>query len=211
MRFLSLLALLTIAVVTLVMLGTVFRAYYIGRRRRAAATFGAWLGSVAIYGVVLVGVSLASSEHVLPPGIEKRFCALDCDLAYSVAEVFRADRGVPGQDASFVRVRVRSDAQVARIWPSDFKAWLLAAGGMRVDPVTPPRPALLGDLGPGESQTIELQFEIPERTEGLRLAVAEGGWPSRIMIGDENSFLHRKTVFQLQEPLQAGAHSQIGR
>jgi len=211
MRFLSLLALLTIAVVTLVMLGTVFRAYYIGRRRRAAATFGAWLGSVAIYGVVLVGVSLASSEHVLPPGIEKRFCALDCDLAYSVAEVFRADRGVPGQDALFVRVRVRSDAQVARIWPSDFKAWLLAAGGMRVDPVTPPRPALLGDLGPGESQTIELQFEIPERTEGLRLAVAEGGWPSRIMIGDENSFLHRKTVFQLQEPLQAGAHSQNGR
>jgi len=211
MRLLSFFALITLAVVTLAMLSASVRAYYVGRRRRAAATFGAWIGAVAIYGVALVGVSLASRERVLPPGIEKRFCALDCDLAYSVDEVFRADHHIPGRDVLIVRMRVRSDARATRVRPSDFKAWLLGAGGARVDPMMLPRPAEVGELGPGESQTIELKFEIPERTQGLRLAVAEGGWPSRLVIGDENSFLHRKTVFQLREPLQAGAHSHIGR
>jgi len=198
------LALLALGVVTLAMLSTAIRAFYMGRRRRAAATFGAWLGALAIYGMALVGVSLASREQVLAPGVEKRFCALDCDLAYSVDEVFRVNHGVPGRDALVVRVRVRNDAQQARMRPASFRAWLVAAGGARFDPMSLPRTELLGDLGPGESRSIELQFEIPQRIQGLRLAVAEGGWPTRLVIGDENSFLHRKTVFQLHEPLQAG-------
>lgn len=198
------LALLALGAVTLAMLSAAVRAYCIGRRRRAAATFGAWLGAVAIYGMALVGVSLASREQVLAPGVEKRFCALDCDLAYSVDEVYRENHGVPNRDVLIVRVRVRNDAEQARIRPSSFRAWLVAAGDARFDPITLPRSEQLADLGPGESRSIPLRFEIPQRIQGLRLAVAEGGWPTRLVIGDENSFLHRKTVFQLHEPLQAG-------
>ncbi len=183
------------------MLGCVLHAWYLGRRRRAAATFGAWLGALGIYVTILVGVSLASHERVLAPGAEKRFCALDCDLAYSVEELYRADHASPGRDVLIVRIRGRNDSRSARMRPSDFRAWLLAPNGARIDPVTVP--AVLGELGPGESRAMELQFEIPERSQNLRLAVAEGGWPSRLAIGDENSFLHRLTVFQIQEPLQA--------
>lgn len=207
MRFLSLFGLLSLALVTLVMLGAVVRAFFIGRRRRAAATFGAWLGMLAIYFTFLAGISLASRERVLAPGAEKRFCALDCDLAYAVEEVERVDHAVPGRHLLIVRLRVRSDARAARMRPSDFRAWLTTSDGVRIDPVTLPRPALLGDLGPGEIRTMELQFDIPERAHGLRLAVVEGGWPTRLAIGDENSFLHRKTMFALQERMEPRADS----
>lgn len=207
MRFLSLLGLLSLAMVTLVMLGAVARAYFIGRRRRAAATFGAWLGMLAIYFTFLAGISLASREQVLAPGSEKRFCALDCDLAYAVDDVQRIDLQKPGRHELIVRLRVRSDARAVRMRPSDFRAWLTTSEGARIDPVTVPRPALLGDLAPGETRTMELQFEIPERAHGLRLAMVEGGWPTRLAIGDENSFLHRKTVFGLQERMEPRANS----
>ena len=206
MRFLSLFGLFALGVLSIAMLGCVVCAWYVGRRRRAAATFGAWLGALGIYATILVGVSLASREHVLPPGAEKRFCTLDCDLAYSVEQVYRVDHASPGRDVLIVRIRGRNAARSARMRPSDFRAWLLAPNGARIDPVTVSRPALLGELSPGESRTMELQFEIPERSQNLRLAVAEGGWPSRLAIGDENSFLHHKTVFQIQEPLQARAN-----
>ena len=47
------------------MLSAAVRAYYIGRRRRAAATFRRVARLVATYCFALVGVSLASREQIL--------------------------------------------------------------------------------------------------------------------------------------------------
>jgi hypothetical protein len=54
------------------------------------------------------------------------------------------------------------------------------------------------DLVPGQSYTTELSFEVPTAAQGLRLLVATtSGWPDRLAIGDENSYLHKKTYFAI--------------
>src|SRR5260370_42247934 len=82
-------------VVVLLFLGTVLLigasalVLFYGTVRRSA--FFARLGGGAVlvialgYFMLLTGVSLASSEEVLPPGGWKYFCEIDCHLAYSMA------------------------------------------------------------------------------------------------------------------------------
>ena len=206
MRFFSLISLLMLAVATLAMLGTAVKAFVIGRRRRAAATFGAWLGVLGIYGVILVAVSLASHDHVLAPGQEKRFCALDCDLAYSVTDVARTNDAPRDRHTLNVRLRVRNDAKVEPVRPVNVHAWLVTDQDPRIEPASI-SPVVFHELGPGQDETIDLRFEVPNRAKDLKLTVTEGGWPTRFVIGDENSFLHRKTMFRIEEPLNASAGS----
>jgi hypothetical protein len=58
------------------------------RRRTWLKWTGALFGAaIAIYFVLLLGFSLASREIILAVGEEKRFCEIDCHLAYSVQSV----------------------------------------------------------------------------------------------------------------------------
>ncbi|MFZ1683265.1 MAG: hypothetical protein WAU88_03950 [Candidatus Zixiibacteriota bacterium] len=45
-------------------------------------------------------------------------------------------------------------------------------------------------IGAGESFNTALVFDLPSIRNGLKVSVTEGGWPSRLVIGDENSFFH---------------------
>src|SRR6476646_6803856 len=59
------------------------------RRSRLVAGIGAGGALIVIagYGLLLCGVSLASSEKILPVGGWKYFCAMDCHIGYSVSGV----------------------------------------------------------------------------------------------------------------------------
>src|SRR5438046_8062788 len=69
------------------------------RRVGVALSVAKWAaaGVVAYFGV-LVLVSVTSAETVLGLNQEQRFCAADCDLAFSVTGVRRAQTLGDGQD-----------------------------------------------------------------------------------------------------------------
>jgi hypothetical protein len=51
-------------------------------------------------------------------------------------------------------------------------------------------------LQPGESYKTQLEFRVPKDAKGLRLLINTiPAWPDRLVIGDENSWLHKKTYF----------------
>jgi hypothetical protein len=40
-------------------------------------------------------------------------------------------------------------------------------------------------------------FDVPGDATNLRLVLASGDWPTRLMIAHENAFLHGKILFRL--------------
>lgn len=53
-------------------------------------------------------------------------------------------------------------------------------------------------LRPGDSYNTEMEFRLPNDATDLRLLIQTiPAWPDRVLIGDENSWLHKKTYFAL--------------
>ena len=52
-------------------------------------------------------------------------------------------------------------------------------------------------LRPGESYTSDLVFDVPHDARGLRLLLTEDDPETRLVIGHENSFLHKKIYFDV--------------
>jgi hypothetical protein len=180
------------------------------------------------YGLLLCGVSLASSEKDLPPGGWKYFCEIDCHLAYSIAGVRTAAViGPEMQQASahgqFVIVRLKTWFDEHSISPhrgdsplapnhrlvvlvdehgdtfarsQEGESALLRLGGSSMP--------LTESLRPGESYSTDLVFDLPKDARGLRLWIAEDDPESRLVIGHENSFLHKKIYLSL-EPTTSSA------
>jgi hypothetical protein len=63
-------------------------------------------------------------------------------------------------------------------------------------------------LRPGESYTSDFLFDVPKDARGLRLLIAEDDPESRLVIGHENSLLHKKIYFAVDSapPLSKPAH-----
>ena len=63
-------------------------------------------------------------------------------------------------------------------------------------------PPLTRPLAAGEAFETTLVFDVPSDAPAPRLAVTEGIWAERLvellLIGDEDSFLHKRTVFALR-------------
>src|SRR6202795_1086793 len=80
---------------TLLITGVSFLVLFYGAARRSS--FFAKLGAAAVFTIVagylilLVGVSFASTEKVLPAGGWKYFCEIDCHIAYSIIGVHTAE------------------------------------------------------------------------------------------------------------------------
>ena len=200
-RLFGLIAFLALQVGTLVALIAAFYALVTRRPGRAVSVGRAWLWTIGLYVLVLLVVSFTSRTIVLPFPAEKRFCAIDCDLTIAVAGVMPAQRPVDGGRGLIVTVQVRSHAQTARIRPAALRAWLETDDGRRYAPLQPTPPALLESLDPGAARYAEFVFPDPPGGRSLRLVVLEGGWGSRFVIGDENSFFHRKVMLELPELL----------
>ena len=177
------------------------------------------------YALVLIGVSLTSHEKTLAPGENKYFCEIDCHIAYSVVNFEEAKalgdesrQTLPAGRLVIVRLKTwfdpstisehRGDSPLApsprRVVLVDDAArrFLQSAQGQadlaRVRGGTIP---LSRPLRPGESYVTELVFDVPANARNLRLFVGDDfDMPDRLLIGHEDSFLHRKIFLALTAP-----------
>lgn len=179
--------------------------FWLARRRKfaryAAVTIAA--GTIA-YFALLLAFSLGSRTNILARGQEKYFCEIDCHLAYSVVDV-KAQTGGNSNDY-LVTLRTRFDETTtspsrpkdAPLTPSPRDARLIDSTGRDYASVASSGTSLMTPLRPAESYTTQLEFHVPKGASGLRMLVnTTPGWPDRFVIGDENSWMHKKTYFAL--------------
>lgn len=178
-------------------------------RRLMLVTFGLYLG-------VLLAVSLASHEQILGHGIPKRFCGfyLDCHLAVAVEGVERTPAiGMVTAAGSFyvVKVRVSSDARRATLRMGEPDVVVVDAAGNRYPRSGAAERMLAGQRGqevsfvqpvePGGSFVRQVVFDLPAGVEQPRLLVKDVRGIDvvleALLIGDEDSMLHRPTSFKL--------------
>jgi hypothetical protein len=163
------------------------------------------LAGLALYLVLFLLASLTSHTRELAVGEEKHICEVDCHLAYAVTGVQTAKQwnGKTAQGMfHVVTVRVQFDSNTIASWrPRDVPVYpngrsvALLDGQGRHYPA--PVEALNRKLVPGESFTTDFVFDVPSDATNLRLMLASGDWPTRLMIAHENAFLHGKVLFRL--------------
>jgi len=192
-----------------------------GRRRTASRIVAAVTVAVLGYVATLALFAAGSRERVLGTGQEKYFCELDCHLAYSVVGVRRArSLAYPaGEERAgglyhVVTLRTRFDPETIsarrprgmplvpnprvvavsdrgrRFLPSPEGQEALRRAGEDSVPLERP-------LRPGESYLTQIVFDLPVDAQAPRLVLTEAFWPTRLLIGHENSPGHRKTSFAL--------------
>jgi hypothetical protein len=178
---------------------------------------------VAGYGTTLAAFSISSREYTLNPGQEKYFCEIDCHLAYSVpaVEVAAQINDVRARGTFYiVTLKTRFDETTISprrgdgpLQPSPRQIALLDDAG-RAIPISPEAEQALRNtssagapldtpLRPGESCTTRIAFDVPPTTQRPRLLVASPSSPSwlgSLIIGEEDSFLHKKTLLALPNP-----------
>ena len=187
-----------------------------GLRLRAAALAAVAAGVTAMYGAGLVGTSLASHDDVLPVGATKRFCGfyLDCHLGVTVVNAQSLPVvGTRRASGSYrvITLRVSSNAVRATLQPERLRMLLLGANGKRYARDIAAERELAGGLdvvleraiAAGGAYTVQVVFDVPDDVRADWIYVAEGQGPDRIvegiLIGDEDSFLHRKTLLALPQ------------
>lgn len=187
------------------------------RARRVAAGAAVW---GAVYLGTVTAFSLASSERVLGLNQPKRFCGfyLDCHAMVEVTAVRTATTLGTGADSVtatgrflIVTVRQSSDARRVPIGIADPVATVIDGSGRRYH-VSPegqralaaaegPRPRLGRAIAAGSAFTTKLVFDLPADVREPRLHIAESDWLAKLselfLIDDEDSFLHKRTVFRL--------------
>jgi hypothetical protein len=233
-------------VVVLLFLGAVFVTgvtllvlfYGAVRRSEFFASLGATSAVIVVtgYALLLCGVSVASSEKVLPPGGWKYFCEIDCHIAYSVQGVRTVAALGPELQPTFARgqfvivhLKIWFDERTisphrgnAPLWSGERLVVLADGAGQTYLPSAAGEAALSRTEGvptplnqalrPGECFVTTFVFDVPKDASGLRLLVTDkpNDWLSRVIIGHENSYLHKKIYLGL-EPKNANPSSRIWR
>lgn len=204
----GLLGALGISFVILLARGNAFAA------RRVALSAAAMAGG---YLVALVAFSLASGARQVEPGNARYFCEIDCHLAYSVVDARRVVSidGVRANGAyEMVTLKVwfdprttsahRGDAPLtpnprsARLLDADGRSYPPSAAGLRaLETERGAQTPLTRALRPGERYTTTLVFEVPSTLREPRLLLTGDDPVTRLLIGHENSLLHRPIPFRL--------------
>jgi hypothetical protein len=176
---------------------------------------------VSGYMLILVGVSLTSHEKTLAPGENKYFCEIDCHIAYSVVNFEEAkaigdesQQTLPAGRFVIVRLKTWFDPSTISehrgngpLAPSPRRVVLVDDAAQRFAQSVSGQAALARlrgtiplsqPLRPGESYVTDLVFDVPVNARNLRLFVGDDfDMPDRLLIGHEDSFLHRKIFLAL--------------
>ncbi len=180
----------------------------IGRRRSATLSAAAGGALAAGYAAALLVVGAGSEEEVLPVGRAKVFCEIDCHLAYTV----RPARAEPLADGTRYTIVVRTLFDVETIaarrddralFPNPRRVRLVDATGQEWSAAARAGTPIDTPLRPGESYESTFVFDVPEGVRATRLAITEATPVTRLLIGHENSPLHRKTLLALDSALVA--------
>jgi len=173
------------------------------------------------YLAVLLIYSLASSEKVLARGEEKHFCEIDCHLAYSVTDVHETKvvGEAPNQVTAagmfrVITIKTRFDETTigpirgdALLYPNSRVVTISDANGTEYFPSAAAQSvlersqaagtAMTVPLRPSETYSTTLVFDLPADIKNSTLLIQEGESLTHFVIGHENSFLHKKTRFQI--------------
>ena len=173
---------------------------WFARKPKFARSVATLLGiGAVVYFALLFSFSLGSHATTLPRGQEKYFCEIDCHLAYSVVDV----QTQPG--SYLVTLRTRFDETTispsrpkdAPLTPSPRQVILIDDNGHEYSPTTITGTPLATPLKPADSYNTQLEFRVPEATNLKLLINTRPAWPDHLVIGDENSWLHKKTYLAL--------------
>jgi hypothetical protein len=180
----------------------------------------AMLVIAAVYLSTILIFSFASSEKVLAQGQEKHFCEIDCHLAYSIADIKQTKTigNAPNQataTGAFTVVTIKTRFDETTISPTrgngplhpNSRVLTVDEQGRKYSPSLEGLKALelAGASGtpiqtalrPGDSYTTTVAFDLPADVKHPTLLINEGEWNTYLVIGHENSPLHKKTKFQL--------------
>ncbi len=183
-----------------------------------------------LYAGLVLAASLASKEKALDFGEQKYFCEVDCHEAYSVVNV-RATKTLgtpPDQETAegtyyVVTVKVWFDertisnrrARNMPLTPNPRTVTVVDESGRQYEPSTDGQRALEQAQGksipftqrlrPGESYTTDVVFDLPLGIRSPRLFITTADWPTRFLIGHENSPFHKKIMFQLESQPEPAA------
>lgn len=179
--------------------------------RRARHVALALFSCVVLYGAVLVSVSLFSPERVLTMHQDRCFddWCLSVERVVQQPTVGAAPTVVRAHGAFYlVTVRVSSQAKAISQRALDAQVSLLDARGQCFDPSAPGQQALdatgqggqalSSELAPGGSFTRIIVFDLPKGSSHLALVVTHRQFPDLLVIGSEQSFLHKPTIIELQ-------------
>jgi hypothetical protein len=180
------------------------------------------LTAIAIlYVGALLGFSVRSHEQLLARGQEKRFCEIDCHLAYSIKDVREAKTlgEMPRQISAegmlrIVTIQTRFDENSigpnrgnSLLYPNPRVVSVVDEHGNRYFPLAEGQQLLeathsggtpmTSPLRPGEAYTTTLVFDLPAKAQSPTLLIQEGDLLTHLLIGHENSPLHKKTRFQI--------------
>ena len=172
------------------------------------------------YTALLISTSLTSREHVLRPGDVKRFCGfyLDCHMGAGVADVRRtATLGAPPNEVRaagefyVVTVKVTSNARRATLRLTDPTATVVDAAGRSYPRSKLGERALANGIGaaiplnypvtPNSQFTTPIVFDLPTDVRDPKLRLTDTPGIDRaiegLLVGDEDSFLHKRTYHAL--------------
>ncbi|HEY0322317.1 MAG TPA: DUF4352 domain-containing protein [Pyrinomonadaceae bacterium] len=210
-------------------------ALFTRRTARLRLALVAAIGWVIIYLGLMLVFSFTSREKALARGEEKHFCEIDCHLAYAVNDVQRTRTiGLPTSQATakgifyVVTVRTRFDEQTigkgrgdATLTPNSRVVTVTDAQGRSYNPSPEAMKALevsksggtpiWTPLRPGESYTTTFVFDLPENIDNPTLLIREGELVTHFVIGHENSLLHKKVLFRLDETPKQVASNKLSR
>jgi hypothetical protein len=168
-----------------------------------------WLGSalfgwLALYIIVLFLVSLVSPQTVLAIGQEHCFDEMRFSVQHS--EQVASIGALKPTSGTFVIVivRLQNAARGTAQKPSNTTLYLIDRSGQEFTNSLAGQQQL-GDAGawneriaPGEKETHRFVFESATALDDLKLVVLEGvGFPTNVIVGDENSWLHPMIEFRL--------------
>jgi hypothetical protein len=172
---------------------------------------GVWLTGYVI--LLFVG-SIFSEEKNLGLNEPKEFCGfyLDCHLHTAVTNVRKTKtygNAIAEGEFYVVKVKVFSNAKRAALNLTTPQFHLTDAAGRSYNPVENPvipLPSFDDKVPAGGSFEREIVFDLPEDVKNPRLDIREGFGVDRvfelILIGDEDSILHKRNYFRLNSDEQ---------
>ena len=190
------LLLITLTFATVAALLTAATALILRRRpvafRLLAAIFGVW----AIYLAAGAAVAVRTPQHIMSMGEDRCFD----EMCFAVMGYRRTPSSSSARRSLYIvevritnRSRGRAQREIGR------KGVLIDRAGRRYEASRQEMHALDAEVAPGQILKTKLVFEIPEDVDypGFALGSNLALNPARIVIGDEDHFLHWPTVVPL--------------
>jgi hypothetical protein len=208
MTIFDLLLILSVFVIFLTLLGMLIAL--ITRRWMRLKQLGLFVGIyVSVYALLLVSLALFSPQQVL--AMHQLRCFDDWCASVEMVELQPSIGRVEARGAFYiVTLRVSSRAKRITQRALDAGVYLLDKQGKRYDVSIQGQQALEAaglaglplnsPVDAGASFTSTTVFDLPSNSAQPSLVITHGAFPGIIIIGDDQSFLHKPTIIQLTTP-----------